>query len=81
MKIIVKKSSHARWDAGSGQNFSLHGVEPFTFTDAQLDLHSVVGVVLVEEAVVDDELGVGPRAVEDVDLREHNIIVRTTASS
>lgn len=62
-----------RWDAGSGQHFGLHGVQALALTDAQLDLHSVVGVVLVEEAVVDDELAVGSRAVEDINLHEEDI--------
>lgn len=59
-----------RWDASSGQHFRLHSVEAFTFTDAQLDLHSVVAVMLEEEAVVDDKLGIGSRAIENVDLQE-----------
>lgn len=63
-----------RWDAGSSQHLGLHGVEAFTLTDAQLDLHPVVGVVLEEEAVVDDKLGIGPRAIKDVDLQEGHII-------
>lgn len=57
-----------RWDAGSCQHFGLHGIEAFALTDAQLDLHSVMGVVLKEEAVVDDKLSIGSRAIEDVDL-------------
>lgn len=60
----------SRWDAGACQHLGLHGVQALALTDAQLDLHSVVGVVLEEEAVVDDELGIGPRAVKNVDLRE-----------
>lgn len=59
-----------RWDAGSRQHFGLHGVEALALTDAQLDLHSVMGVVLEEEAVVDDKLGIGSCAVEYVDLQE-----------
>lgn len=35
-----------------------------------------MGVVLVEEAVVDDKLGVGPRTVEDVDLQDHSVTMR-----
>lgn len=66
----MKKKRNVRWDASSSQHFGLHGIEAFTLTDAQLDLHSVVAVVLEEEAVVDDELGIGPRAIEDVDLQE-----------
>lgn len=57
-----------RGDAGPGQNLGLHGVETFALAHAQLDLHPVVGVVLKEEAVVDDELCVGAGAIEDVDL-------------
>lgn len=57
-----------RWDAGPRQHFGLHGVEALALADAQLDLDSVVGVVLEEEAVVNDELGVGSCAIEDVDL-------------
>lgn len=63
-----------RWDACPCQHFGLHGVEAFALTDTQLDLHSVVGVVLEEEAVVDDKLCVGSRAIEDVDLQEEETI-------
>lgn len=59
-----------RWDASSCEHFGLHGVQAFALTDAQLNLYSVVAVVLEEEAVVNDELGIGPRAIEDVDLQE-----------
>lgn len=59
-----------RWDAGSCQHFGLHGVKAFALTDAQLDLHSVVGIVLEEEAVVNDKLSIGPGTIEDVDLQE-----------
>lgn len=59
-----------RWDASSCQHFGLHGVESFALTDAQLDLYSVMAVVLEEEAIVDDELGIGSCAIEDVDLQE-----------
>lgn len=65
-----KSRSDARWDAGSCQHFGLHGVEAFTLADAQLDLDSVVGVILEEETVVDDELCVGSCAIEDVDLQK-----------
>lgn len=61
-----------RWYAGSCQDFGLHCVETFALTDAQLDLHSVMGIVLEEEAVVDDKLRIGPRAVEDVNLQKRN---------
>lgn len=59
-----------RWDASSCQHFSLHGVEAFALTDAQLDLHSVMVVVLKEESVVDNKLCIGTCAIEDVDLQE-----------
>ncbi len=62
-----------RWDACSCQHFSLHSVEALTLTDAELDLHSVVGVVLEEEAIVDDKFGIGSCAVENVDLQEEQI--------
>lgn len=62
------RQEDVRWDASSCQYFSLHGVEALTLTDTQLDLHAVMGVVLKEEAVVDDKLGIGPCTIEDVDL-------------
>lgn len=46
----------AHWDPRPPQHFGLHGVQTLALADAQLDLHLVVGVLLVEEAVVDDEL-------------------------
>lgn len=61
-------AAHSRRDASAGQHFSLHGVQTLTLAHTQLDLHPVVGVGFVEEAVVDHKLRVGPRAVEDVDL-------------
>lgn len=75
----VKKESDIRWDTGSCQHFSLHGIEAFALTDAQLDLHSVVSVVLKEEPIVDDKLGIGSCAIEDVDLQEEQIISINTA--
>ena len=63
-----------RWDASSSQHLGLHCIEAFTLTDAQLDLHPVVGVVLKEEAIVDNKLGIGPCAIKDVDLQEKHII-------
>lgn len=63
-----------RWDAGSCQNFSLHGVKAFTFTNTKLDLHPVVGVVLEEEAIVDHKLGIGSRAIKDVDLWKEHVV-------
>lgn len=68
-----KKLVNIRWDASSCQHFGLHGVEALALTDAQLDLYSVMGVVLEEEAVVDDKLSVGSRAIEDVDLQGEEI--------
>lgn len=65
---------HLRWDAGSRQNFSLHGVKTFTFTNTKLDLHPVVGVVLEEEAIVDHKLGIGSRAIKDVDLWKEHVV-------
>lgn len=63
-----------RWDAGTCQHLCLHGVETFTFTDTQLDLHPVVVVILEEEAVVDDKLSIGSCAIKDIDLhRGYNI--------
>lgn len=59
---------YSRRDSGAGQDLGLHGVQPLALTDSQFDLHPVVCVVLEEEPVVDDELGVGPRTVEYVDL-------------
>lgn len=70
-----------RWDAGSCQHFGLHGVEAFALADAQLDLHSVVGIVLEEEAVVDYKLGIGSCAIEDVDLQEEQIISIITTTT
>ena len=68
-----------RWDASSCQHFGLHGVEAFTLTDAQLDLHSVVGIVLEEKAIVDDKLSIGSCAIEDVDLQTKEIMgIKTT---
>lgn len=61
---------YLRRDSSAGQHLSLHGIQPLTLADAQFDLHPVVCVVLEEETVVDDELGVGPRTVEYVDLRK-----------
>ena len=58
-----------RWDAGAGQHLGLHGVQTLALAHAQLDLDPVVGVVLEEDAVADDKLGVGAGAVEDVHLR------------
>lgn len=68
--LSTVKESDIRWDTGSCQHFGLHGIEAFALTDAQLDLHSVVSVVLKEEPIVDDKLGIGSCAVEDVDLQE-----------
>lgn len=63
-----------RWDAGSRQNFSLHGVKAFTFTNTKLDLHPVVGVVLEEEAIVDYKLCIGSCAIKDVDLWKEHVV-------
>lgn len=72
-RTTEKKRLDVRWDSGPSQHFGLHCVEAFALADAQFDLHPVVGVVLEEEAIVDDELGVGPRAVKDVDLRGKDV--------
>ena len=62
------RRTDSRRDASSRQHFSLHSVETFALTDTKFDFHSVMGVVLVEETVVDDKLGIGPGAIEDIDL-------------
>lgn len=67
-------SLNLRWDAGSRQNFSLHGVQAFAFTNTELDLHPVVGVVLEEEAIVDHKLGIGSCAIKDVDLWKEHVV-------
>lgn len=67
------EGENLRRDAGSSQDFGFHGVQTFTLADTQFDLHSVMGIVLEEEAVVDDELRIGPRAVEDINLQEEKI--------
>lgn len=54
----VERERDLRRNAGSGQHLGLHGVQSLALTDAQLNLHSVVGVVLKEEAIVDDKLGI-----------------------
>ena len=78
--MFVKSSSkvteqNLRWNTGSSQHLSLHGVQAFALTDAQFDLHSVVSVVLKEEAVVDDKLSIGSCAIEDVDLRKEKTTI------
>lgn len=65
----VREEPDVRGDVCAGQHLGLHAVQTFAFTDAQLDLHPVVAVVLEEEAVVDDKLCVGSRSIEDVDLQ------------
>ena len=62
------ESQDSRGNTGARQHLGLHGVQPLALAHAELDLHPVVRVVLEEEAAVHHELGVGPRAVEDVDL-------------
>lgn len=52
------RSLYLRRYASSCQDFGLHGIKPVALTDAQLYLHPVVSVILEEESVVDDKLGV-----------------------
>ena len=47
---------YVRWDASPSQDLSLHGVEPVTFTHAQLNFHSVVGIIVKEKTTVDHKL-------------------------
>lgn len=44
---------HIHWDPCSCQHFGLHGVQTLTLADSQLDFHLVMGILLVEEAIVD----------------------------
>jgi hypothetical protein len=37
------------WDASPSQDLSLHGIELVTFTHAQLNFQSVVGIIVKEK--------------------------------
>lgn len=47
---------YIRWDASPRQDLGLHGVEPVALTHAELDLHSVVWIVVKEKPTVGHKL-------------------------